>query len=162
MDGSRVALLPRFRFQFPLASRTPRIFRFSPPPLHLRRLFFLAIWLVLFPTFRTKSSLFLCSRSVPSLAHCQGYDGFRLRFCDFFVCVFSETFLLFFWGFSRRVSFTNERRLCGLFQRKRRHTTKREHNSTLTEAEERRGQPRNFLRAFIYRAAQPSRPLPAK
>lgn len=156
MDGSRAELLPRFQFQFPLTSRTRGFWLLalsaSPPrPLLPRNM---ARLLPDFPH-QILSRLVFVSRRVPSLAHCQGYDGFRLRFCDFFVCVFSEAFLLFFWGFSRRVSFTNERRLCGLFRRKRRHTTKREHNSTLTEAEERRGQPRNFLRAFIYSAAQP-------
>lgn len=147
----------RSQFQFPLASRTRG--SFASGPLCFTSAAYSSSQ---YGSFSSRvsapnplSRLVLVSRRVPSLAHCQGYDGFRLRFCDFFVCVFSETFLLFFWGFSRRVSFTNERRLCGLFQRKRRHTTKREHNSTLTEAEERRGQSRNFLRAFIYSTAQP-------
>jgi len=109
---------------------------------------------------RVLSCLVLASRPVTRTL--PGLRRFSPTVLRFFCMRFSETFLLFFWGFSRRVSFTNERRLCGLFQRKRRHTTKREHNSTLTEAEERRGQSRNFLRAFIYPAAQPSRPLPAK
>lgn len=160
MDGSRCGCSLQISFGFnaceDFASRS--LLHTSPPPL-----LFHAIWLVLFPTLRTKSSSLLSSSSrVASRPVTRTLPGLRrfsptvLRF--FCIAFFSGTFLLFFWVFLEELVSRMNVGCVAYFEggKKRRHTTTREYNSTLTRAEERRGQSQNFLRTFIYWAAQPS------
>lgn len=100
MDRDAVALS-----KFPLASTRAKISLLALSFTLLRRLFSSTQYGS--SSFRpfARSPLLSClrplvSRRVPSLAHCQGYDGFRLRFCDFFVLrFFRRLFCFFFWVF---------------------------------------------------------------